>query len=317
MNVQNILNQFNQSSLIRPNRFIVLIDYSIEELNLTEQLNLLCSATVIPGKQIFTSEYRIDRNLLRKPYTYQFEPIQMTFLLPDYKVKTFFDAWMNRVIDPKTYTVGWLNDYANTIRIHALDSRNNIRYGVRLINAFPTAISNLEYSNEADGIVSIDVTFVFDEVEQINSTKIKMLNAAAEFLRGRFTEQGGNVTDNAFDETGNAAGINDKSFKEGSAKLEEDTKNFFDKAEKGIDNILNSEPFERTLDAIDRIGEIHDQAISKHAQIMAPIQKAQSRLNNSASNVARVFPGVRGPQDRLNGKINRLPTGQDIANIRF
>ena len=315
MKIQEILHYFKESQLVRPNRFRVMIDW---QSDITTQLNFLCSSAVIPGKQIFTSEYRIDRNMLRKPYTYQFEPVQMTFMLPDYKVKSFFDTWMNKVIDPKTYTVGWLDDYKNDIQINALDLRNNIRYSVKLLNAFPTSVSNLEYSNEADGIVTIAVTFVFDDVEQLNEEEVSKLNNAAKSLRS-FSDPtpGGNVTDNAFDETGNAAGLNEKSFKEGTAKLEEDTKNFFDKAEKRIDDILNSEPFERTLDAIDRIGEIHDQAISKHAQIMAPIQKAQSRLNNSASNVARVFPGVRGPQDRLNGKINRLPTGQDIANIRF
>ena len=89
----------------------------------------------------------------------------MTFhLLNDYKIKDYFEAWMNRIIDQNDpYTLRYPDEYSGDVAISQLRKGNinsvddTIVYTCILENAFPTTMNAINLNNEQAGIVELNV----------------------------------------------------------------------------------------------------------------------------------------------------------------
>lgn len=146
----------------------------------SRELNILCESVTMPGKQILTSE-RVVGNVREKvAYGYAIDDVSMSFyLLNDYGVKNYFDAWMNTVFNTDTYEPGYKKDYAKPVKIHQLRKpliglsqglgpiRINLGigagsvYSVELMEAFPTTMQQIDFTNEQDGLVRVTVQLSF------------------------------------------------------------------------------------------------------------------------------------------------------------
>lgn len=159
----------------------------------TKDLNVLCETVSMPGKQILTTERRMGNVFQKVAYGYANEDVSMTFyLLNDYGVKNYFDAWMNDVYNPETNEPGFKNNYAKPVKIHQLRKpligkgfglgpiNINIGLGggsvytVELEDAFPTTINQIDFSNEQDGLVKVTV--------QLSYTRWKKAKPSQNFL---------------------------------------------------------------------------------------------------------------------------------------
>ena len=184
----------------RPNRFLVTFPTSfggsggilgsvLGLLNIGgggasgRELNILCSNTTLPAKVTLTSERRIGMEFQKVAYGYAVDDVSMTFyLMNDYGVKEYFDAWRNSAIPEdggNAFTSNYKSSYAKSITIHQLRqplkgfSRQvgPIRFGlglgggsvysVELLDAFPVGTSAIELNNELDGLVQLTVTFAY------------------------------------------------------------------------------------------------------------------------------------------------------------
>ena len=147
------------------------------------ELNILCSNTTLPAKIMLTSERRIGMEFQKVAYGYAVDDVSMTFyLMNDYGVKEYFDAWRNTIIPEEgfnAFTSKYKDEYARDVTIHQLRQplkgfskqigpiRFNAGigggsvYSVDLIDAFPIATSAIELTNELDGLVQLTVTFAF------------------------------------------------------------------------------------------------------------------------------------------------------------
>jgi len=152
----------------------------------SRELNLLCSNVSMPGKQLLTTERLIGNVREKVAYGYAVDDVNMTFyLLNDYGAKTYFDAWMALVMDPDTYEPGYKSDYAKSVKIHQLRKplvgisqgigpiRVNVGvgegsvYSVELLEAFPTTINQIDFSNEQDGLVQVSVQLSFTNWKKV------------------------------------------------------------------------------------------------------------------------------------------------------
>lgn len=159
----------------------------------TRELNVLCDTVTMPGKQMLTQEKRIGNTVEKVAYGYAVDDVSMTFyLLNDYGVKHYFDGWMNSVFNNDTYEPGYKKDYAKTVKIHQLRKpllglsgglgpiRVNVGlgggsvYSIELIEAFPTTIQQIDFSNEQDGLVRVTV--------QLSYTNWKKVKPSQNFL---------------------------------------------------------------------------------------------------------------------------------------
>ena len=157
------------------------------------ELNILCSNTTLPAKVTLTSERRIGMEFQKVAYGYAVDDVSMTFyLMNDYGVKEYFDAWRNSAIPEdggNAFTSNYKSSYAKSITIHQLRqplkgfSRQvgPIRFGlglgggsvysVELLEAFPVATSAIELNNELDGLVQLTVTFAYTNWRRATNTQ--------------------------------------------------------------------------------------------------------------------------------------------------
>ena len=194
----------------RPNRFLVTFPTSfggsggilgsvLGLLNIGgggasgRELNILCSNTTLPAKVTLTSERRIGMEFQKIAYGYAVDDVSMTFyLMNDYGVKEYFDAWRNSAIPEdggNAFTSNYKSSYAKSITIHQLRqplkgfSRQvgPIRFGlglgggsvysVELLDAFPVGTSAIELNNELDGLVQLTVTFAYTNWRRATNTQ--------------------------------------------------------------------------------------------------------------------------------------------------
>tara|TARA_A100001388_G_scaffold90067_1_gene65182 strand:+ start:10 stop:702 length:693 start_codon:yes stop_codon:yes gene_type:complete len=194
----------------RPNRFLVTFPTSfggsggilgsvLGLLNIGgggasgRELNILCSNTTLPAKVTLTNERRIGMEFQKVAYGYAVDDISMTFyLMNDYGVKEYFDAWRNTAIPEEggnAFTSNYKSTYAKSITVHQLRqplkgfSRQvgPIRFGlgigggsvysVELLEAFPVATSAIELNNELDGLVQLTVTFAYTNWRRASNTQ--------------------------------------------------------------------------------------------------------------------------------------------------
>ena len=157
------------------------------------ELNILCSNAQLPALSTLTAERRIGMEAQKVAYGYMVDDLSMTFyLMNDYGVKTYFDAWMQTAIPregPDAFTSAYKSEYARAVTIHQLRQPlagfskqvGPIRfsggigggtvYSVNLIDAFPINTSAIELNNELDGLIQLTVTFAYTRWERSSNAQ--------------------------------------------------------------------------------------------------------------------------------------------------
>lgn len=93
---------------------------SIAGIN-SEEVNLLCTAVNLPGKQIATYDRLIGNKTEKVAYRNLYGEVNMTFLLlNDYGIRNYFEEWSNLIVNPDTYEPGYKSEYVSQIKIEQL-----------------------------------------------------------------------------------------------------------------------------------------------------------------------------------------------------
>ena len=170
--------------LARPNQFLVQLP-SAE----SRALNILCTRASLPGKQILTHDRRINMQFEKVAYTFGVDDVSLSFLLTnDYSAKVYFDNWRKKIINEETLTVNYKTEYQESVRIHQLkrpiapsinrgggsnrldvNIREDTVYSVELIDAFPTTLQAIEFTNELDAITEFTVQLSYTNFRVIES----------------------------------------------------------------------------------------------------------------------------------------------------
>lgn len=154
-------------------------------INDPRDISMLCDSASIPGRQFSTDEVTMHKQTVKMPYGFIDEDISMTFLLTnDMYMKKMFDDWTQSIINDDTYILGYKADYTTDVVIQQLNADNKVVYGAKLENAFPITIAPIEYSNDADGISKLTVTFAYDKykLEGAIGSALSGISSALEIL---------------------------------------------------------------------------------------------------------------------------------------
>ena len=82
------------------------------------EMNLLCKAASLPGRQITSIEKPMGLQVTKIAYGYAVEDITLTFhCLNDMKVREYFETWQNLAINQETLEVGYFNEYTHPVII--------------------------------------------------------------------------------------------------------------------------------------------------------------------------------------------------------
>ena len=149
----------------------------------SRDLNLLCKATTLPGRQILTSDRKIGVKDTKVAYGFALDPLSMTFqVMNDYGIKTYFEVWQDSIINQVTFDPQYKNTYTHDVQIVQLKKgvgidtdlklgpfvldidifkSANVVYECTLINAFPTTMTEIPLTQDGS-LVELTVSFEYD-----------------------------------------------------------------------------------------------------------------------------------------------------------
>lgn len=82
------------------------------------EMNLLCKAASLPGRQITSLEKPMGLQTTKIAYGYAVDDVTLTFhCLNDMKIREYFETWQNLAINQETLEVGYFNEYTHPVII--------------------------------------------------------------------------------------------------------------------------------------------------------------------------------------------------------
>lgn len=199
-NVNEIIQSVNLSGVLKPSKFEVVISGVAAPLNGADGLTIRCIAAQIPGITINTTDFKLYGGMpvLKVPSSRTYSDLRLTFLTrSDSADRHFFENWFNLISNFRNSTVAYYNDVARDITINVYDElydtktfnvtaglqggdpgpgtnqgttkANNIAYSVKVINAIPISIDEVEISwADTDKLMEYSVTFSYEQLQLPN-----------------------------------------------------------------------------------------------------------------------------------------------------
>ena len=128
-------------------------------------VSLRCESIQLPGRNLNTltdsNIYGPTREIV-DGVTYA-EDISMIFQASSgLNERVFFEEWQKQAFDENTWNVGYYNDYVSEVHIYLLDRKDQRRYGLKLMEAFPKTIEGTELNQASNNeIIKTSVSFAF------------------------------------------------------------------------------------------------------------------------------------------------------------
>ena len=144
-------------------------------INDPRDMFLLCQTAMMPGKRILTTEAMHNHHMSKKPYSAATDEVTMSFLLTnDYYIKKYFDMWQEMIVDTsgRHYKAFYKQDYCTDVLIQQLSPSNDVipGYTIKLTNAYPITVSQVDLSEGSDGMMEVSVTFEYDNFKALSLT---------------------------------------------------------------------------------------------------------------------------------------------------
>ena len=102
------------------------------------------------------------------PYWSNYNDIDLTFIVDDdMKTKIAFDDWIEYINPTGNFNFNYKSGYAIDITISQYNLQNEISYKVKLIDAFPINMNQLDLDWSSDSIHKLTITFAYTYWESV------------------------------------------------------------------------------------------------------------------------------------------------------
>ena len=158
------------------------------------QRNILCTNATLPGKQMLTHERRVGIEQQKVMYGYAMDDVTLQFMetstLP---IRNYFESWIATMHDTSPgnqdkNVVNYPTEYKKRVTIHQLANpipfgRTSLPLGLNpqistyscaLVDAFPTTMTQIDYSNDMDGYVTFSVTLSYRFWERVPAGQLSL-----------------------------------------------------------------------------------------------------------------------------------------------
>ena len=134
------------------------------------RVRAFCSSISMPEREMSTKEIRHGNSPARNfVYDMKSAGISATFYADKFmRERSYFELWQKSAMSTsETFNTNYYDNYVANLNIFQLgqfasrQERDDITYGVQLIDCFPSKIGAIEYSHDANNIQTIDVDFSF------------------------------------------------------------------------------------------------------------------------------------------------------------
>tara|TARA_Y100000817_G_scaffold314441_1_gene313288 strand:- start:1085 stop:1696 length:612 start_codon:yes stop_codon:yes gene_type:complete len=189
--IEQLKSQIVKSNGIQStNQWVVVLPRIPGTILESRELNLLCKEIIFPGRAQIVQQRIIGVKGIDVSNGFSEQDFQMRFhVMNDWGIVDYFYKWQDQVLNQRTKYIGYLNDYAKSMRVHALTKgmkydfnaarrTNNINalldllginlnidqsfgqktnYAIEIRDAYPGDISPVNLTNEADGLAELVV----------------------------------------------------------------------------------------------------------------------------------------------------------------
>jgi len=126
-----------------------------------QALNFMCTRATLPGKQVLSTDRRIGPTFQKIAYGYAVEDISLSFYMTrESNLKKIFEDWQQLAMPTPAsgfHTPEYKNNYVKDVEIDVLGKNGFPHHRVRLIDAYPTTVNGIEFSNDNEQPVEVTV----------------------------------------------------------------------------------------------------------------------------------------------------------------
>ena len=158
------------SAALEKQAFPTQTDLNAVQLANGRRVRAFCSSISMPEREMSTKEVR-HGNAPARNFVYDMKSagISATFYADKFmRERSYFELWQKSAMSTsETFNTNYYDNYVANLNIFQLgqfasrQERDDITYGVQLIDCFPSKIGAIEYSHDANNIQTIDVDFSF------------------------------------------------------------------------------------------------------------------------------------------------------------
>ena len=134
------------------------------------RVRAFCSSISMPEREMSTKEVRHGnapaRNIV---YDMKSSPISATFYADKFmRERSYFELWQKAALSTsETFNTNYYDNYVSNLNIFQLgqfasrQERDDVTYGVQLIDVFPNSIGAVEYSHDTNTVQTVEIGFKF------------------------------------------------------------------------------------------------------------------------------------------------------------
>ena len=140
------------------------------------QVNLHCKSITMPGHDLKAQDIQhgsAPGRQMVQSHDYAGTILSTFYLDSHLRERHFFEMWQNLAVDNETHKAGYYDDYIGSLEILQLGLDDEITYGIKATEVYPTTIAPIEYSyDDANTIALQTVQFQYRQWHNMTTDAI-------------------------------------------------------------------------------------------------------------------------------------------------
>jgi len=133
--------------------------------NLGQQLSLHCNSISMPGHDLQAQDMQhgsAPGRQIVQSHDYAGTIAASFYLDSHLRERHYFEKWQKMAVSTTTHKANYYNDYIGSMEIYQLDVNNEVTYGIKATEVYPSTIGGIEYSYEsANQVATQAVSFEY------------------------------------------------------------------------------------------------------------------------------------------------------------
>lgn len=166
-NLEKIVSHIGEHPLLEPNRFRVMV-IGPEEIKMTQSILFNCHRCDIPGHSIMSFEHSIVGPNRKIPNEEVFDDLNTSFYNTHHLDEIMvMHKWLKLIGGKSDMRIAYYNDIVSDMQIDVYDLRENLIAMVKIYEAYPIGMSEVEmsYAGEAPSELTINWAFHSYEID--------------------------------------------------------------------------------------------------------------------------------------------------------
>ena len=133
--------------------------------NLGQQLSLHCNSISMPGHDLQAQDMQhgsAPGRQIVQSHDYAGTIAASFYLDSHLRERHYFEKWQKMAVSTTTHKANYYNDYIGSMEIYQLDVNNEVTYGIKATEVYPSTIGGIEYSyDSANQVATQAVSFEY------------------------------------------------------------------------------------------------------------------------------------------------------------